>query len=80
MVTAFIKQIILNMIEVFCVISIQTLIIIITITVLNLNIILKNNLIILFSDNNNLSILHLNIRSVPLHFSEFLYYLDTLDI
>ena len=37
-----------NMIEVFCAISIQTLIIIITITVLNLNIILKNNLIILF--------------------------------
>ena len=33
-----------------------------------------------FSDNNNLSILHLNIRSVPLHFSEFLCYLDTLDI
>ena len=68
------------MIEVFCAISIQTLIIIITITVLNLNNILKNNLIILFSDNNNLSILHLNIRSVPLHFSEFLCYLDTLDI
>ena len=33
-----------------------------------------------FSDNNNLSILHLNIRSVPLHFSEFLCYIDTLDI
>ena len=33
-----------------------------------------------FSDNNNLSILHLNIRSVPLHFSEFLCFLDTLDI
>ena len=33
-----------------------------------------------FSDNNNLSILHLNIRSVPLHFSEFLCYLDTLDL
>ena len=27
-----------------------------------------------------LSILHLNIRSVPLHFSEFLCYLDTLDL
>ena len=36
------------MIEVFCAISIETLIILITITVLNLNIILKNNLIILF--------------------------------
>ena len=33
-----------------------------------------------FSENNNLSILHLNIRSVPLHFSEFLCYLGTLDI
>ena len=33
-----------------------------------------------FSDNNNLSILHLNIRSVPLHFSEFLCYLDTVDL
>ena len=33
-----------------------------------------------FSDNNNLSILRLNIRSVPLHFSEFLCYLDTLDL
>ena len=33
-----------------------------------------------FSDNNNLSILHLNIRSVSLHFSEFMGYLDTLDL
>ena len=32
------------------------------------------------SDNNKLSILHLNIRRVPLHFSEFLCYLDTLDL
>ena len=27
-----------------------------------------------------MSILHLDIRSVPLHFSEFLCYLDTLDL
>jgi len=33
-----------------------------------------------FHNNNNLSLIHLNIRSVPLHFSEFLSYLDTLDI
>ena len=80
METAFIKQNILNMIEVFCAISIQTLIIIITITVLNLNIIPKKQLNNTFSDNNNLSIFHLNIRSLPLHFSEFLCYLDTLDL
>ena len=80
MVTAFMKQIILTMIELFCAISIQTLIIIITITVLNLNIILEKQFNNTFSDNNALSILHLNIRSVPLHFSEFLCYLDTLDL
>ena len=33
-----------------------------------------------FSDNQNLSLLHLNIRSVPLHFTECLSYLDTLNV
>ena len=28
----------------------------------------------------NFSLIHLNIRSVPLHFTEFISYLDTLDI
>ena len=32
------------------------------------------------SDNQNLSLLYLNIRSVPLHFTECLSYLDTLNI
>ena len=31
-----------------------------------------------FKNNTNLSFIHLNIRSVPLHFSELLCYLDTL--
>ena len=33
-----------------------------------------------FSDNQNLSLIHLNIRSVPLHFTECLSYLDTLNV
>ena len=33
-----------------------------------------------FGNNLNFSLMHLNIRSVPLHFTEFLCYLDTLDI
>ena len=33
-----------------------------------------------FSNNSSFSLIHLNIRSVPLHFDEFLCYLDTLDI
>ena len=33
-----------------------------------------------FQNNDNLSFIHLNIRSVPLHFSELLCYLDTLII
>ena len=33
-----------------------------------------------FSDNQNLSLLHLNIRSVPLHFTECSSYLDTLHV
>ena len=33
-----------------------------------------------FSDNNDLSILHLSIRRVHLHFLECLCYLDTLDL
>ena len=33
-----------------------------------------------FNRNTNLSMFHLNIRSVPLHFSELLAYLDVLDI
>ena len=33
-----------------------------------------------FLDNQNLSLLHLNIRSVPLHFTECLSYLDTLNV
>ena len=33
-----------------------------------------------FSDNQCLSLLHLNIRSIPLHFTEFVSYLDTLNV
>ena len=33
-----------------------------------------------FSVNQNLSLLHLNIRSVPLHFTECLSYLGTLNV
>ena len=33
-----------------------------------------------FSNNLNFSLMHLNIRSLPLHFTELLCYLDTLDI
>ena len=33
-----------------------------------------------FSDNQYLSLLHLNIRSVPLHYTEFVSYLDTLNV
>ena len=33
-----------------------------------------------FSNNSSSSLIHLNSRSVPLHFNEFLCYLDTLDI
>ena len=33
-----------------------------------------------FSNNTNFSLMHLNIRSVPLHFTEVLCYLDNLDI
>ena len=33
-----------------------------------------------FSNNASFSLIHLNIRSVPLHFNEFLSYFDTLDI
>ena len=33
-----------------------------------------------FSNNTNFSLMHLNIRSVPLHFTELLCYLDNLDI
>ena len=33
-----------------------------------------------FNKNTNLSIFHMNIRSVPLHFSELLAYLNVLDI
>ena len=33
-----------------------------------------------FSDNQNRSLLHLNIRSVPLHFTECLSYFDTLNV
>ena len=33
-----------------------------------------------FSDDQNLSLLHLNIRSVPLHFTECIFYLDTLNV
>ena len=33
-----------------------------------------------FKKNTNFSLIHMNIRSVPLHFSEFLSYLNTLDI
>ena len=32
------------------------------------------------SDNQYLSLLHLNIRSVPLHYTEFVSYLDTLNV
>ena len=34
----------------------------------------------LFKFNDNFSILHLNIRSIPTHFNEFVSYLDTLNI
>ena len=33
-----------------------------------------------FSDNQDLSLLHLNIRSVPLHYTELVSYLDTLNV
>ena len=33
-----------------------------------------------FSKSANLSIIHLNIRSIPLHFSKFVSFLDTIDI
>ena len=33
-----------------------------------------------FSDNQNISLLHQNIRSVPLHLTECLSYLDTLNV
>ena len=33
-----------------------------------------------FSDNQYLSLIHLNIRSVPLHYTEFVSYLDTLNV
>ena len=33
-----------------------------------------------FRKTSNFSLIHLNIRSVPLHFTEFMSYLDTLDI
>ena len=34
----------------------------------------------IISKNINFSLMHLNIRSLPLHFTEILCYLDTLDI
>ena len=33
-----------------------------------------------FSDNQYISLIHLNIRSVPLHYTEFVSYLDTLNV
>ena len=33
-----------------------------------------------FSDVRYLSLLHLNIRSIPLHLTEFVLYLDTLNV
>ena len=40
----------------------------------------ENNFNIKFKKNDNFSLIHMNIRSVRLHFSEFLSYLSTLNI